>query len=529
VDWLTTILILLPLGGALVLWALPLPRFWVGSLALLVSLVEVGFWITAVGEFDFGRTGLQLEQQTSWSTDLDFSYHVGLYGFSLWLVGLTVVVMAASIGYAFWSGRERPRAYYGLMLFLTGAIVAVFTAQDLLLFYIAFEAMLIPLYVLVGVWGGAGRLRATVTFVIYTMAGSLLMLAAVIALGLSQGTFDLVEAGTSSNEWIFLGFVVAFCVKAPLFPFHGWLPDAYRESSPEVAGVLSGVVSKAAAYGFLRIAIAEFPEPAQDFQVPILVLATAGLVYGSIVAFRAPDVRGVVAYSSLAQMGLVTIGLFAFNDAGFDGAVLQMVNHGLISATLFLLAGGVERRAGTGEFARLGGMARGRPLLATVLMTTGVIALAVPGSSAFAGEFLILTGIYPEGWVWAVIGAGAIVLAAMYVLRMISAILHDHPGSSVTEEALDLRPGEVGVLVPLVACLLVLSAWPAAITDRSFPDGGAAQAVETQFGSASGWTNYAPLGAGASTPSARPVGSDGSRAKPVILESGIASDALAEP
>jgi NADH-quinone oxidoreductase subunit M len=495
-DWLTTLLILLPLGGALVLWTLPLPRFWIGSLALLISLVEVGFWITAVGEFDFGRAGLQLEQQTSWSTDLEFSYHVGMYGFSLWLVGLTVVVMAASIGYAYWAGRERPQAYYGLMLFLTGAIVAVFTAQDLLLFYVAFEAMLIPLYVLVGVWGGAGRLRATLTFVIYTMAGSLLMLAAVIAVGLSQGTFDLVEAGTSSNEWIFLGFVVAFCVKAPLFPFHGWLPDAYRESSPEVAGVLSGVVSKAAAYGFLRIAIAKFPEPAEDFQVPILVLATAGLVYGSLVAFRAPDVRGVVAYSSLAQMGLITIGLFAFNDAGFDGAVLQMVNHGLISATLFLLAGGIERRAETGEFARLGGMAHGRPVLATVLMTTGVIALAVPGSTAFAGEFLILTGIYPEGWVWAAIGAGAIVLAAMYVLRMISALLHERPGSSVTDDALDLRPGEVGVLVPLVACLLVLSAWPAAITDRSFPDEGGAQSVETQFGSASGssgWTNYAPV------------------------------------
>jgi NADH-quinone oxidoreductase subunit M len=493
VDSLTTTLIFLPVGGALLLWLVPLPRFWTGSLALLISLVEVGFWITAVGEFDFERAGLQLEQQQSWSSDLNFSYHVGLYGFSLWLVGLTVVVMAASIGYAFWAGRERPRAYYGLMLLLTGAVVAVFTAQDLLLFYVAFEAMLIPLYVLVGVWGGAGRLGATVKFVIYTMAGSLLMLAAVIALGLSQGTFDLVEAGTSSSEWIFLGFVVAFCVKAPLFPLHGWLPDAYREASPEVAAILSGVVSKAAAYGFLRIAIAKFPEPAQDFQVPILVLATAGLVYGSLVAFRAPDVRGVVAYSSLAQMGLITIGLFAFNDAGFDGAVLQMVNHGLISATLFLLAGGIERRAGTGDFARLGGIARGRPVLATLLMTTGVIALAVPGSSAFAGEFLILAGIYPEGWVWAVIGAGAIVVAAMYVLRLISAVLHERPGSSVTEDALDLRPGELGVLVPLVACLLALSAWPAGITDHSFPDEDAARTVETQFDSASGWTNYAPL------------------------------------
>jgi NADH-quinone oxidoreductase subunit M len=481
VHWLTTILIFLPVGGALVLWILPLPRFWVGSFALLVALVEVGFWITAIGQFDFGRAGLQLDQQHTWSTDLDFSYHVGLYGFSLWLVGLTVVVMAASIAYAFWARRDRPRAYYGLMLFLTGAVVAVFTAQDLLLFYVAFEAMLIPLYVLVGVWGGAGRLGATIKFVIYTMAGSLLMLAAVIALGLSQGTFDLVESGTSSSEWIFLGFAIAFCVKAPLFPLHGWLPDAYRESSPEVAGVLSGVVSKAAAYGFLRIAIAKFPEPVDDFQVPILVLAAASLVYGSLLAFRAPDVRGVIAYSSIAQMGLITIGLFAFNDAGFDGAVLQMVNHGLISATLFLLAGGIERRAGTGEFARLGGMAHGRPVLATLLMTTGIIALAVPGSSAFAGEFLILAGAYREGWVWAVIGASGIVLAAMYVLRMISAVLHEREGSSVSDAALDLRPAEISVLVPLVACLLVLSAWPAGITDNSFPGREAAESVQAQF------------------------------------------------
>jgi NADH-quinone oxidoreductase subunit M len=491
-GWLTTVLIFLPVGGALVLWIAPLPRFWVGSLALLLSLVEVGFWITAVGEFDFDA-GLQLEQKQSWSSDLDFSYHVGLYGFSLWLVGLTVVVMAASIGYAFWAGRERPRAYYGLMLFLTGAVVAVFSAQDLLFFYVAFEAMLIPLYVLVGVWGGAGRLGATVKFVIYTMAGSLLMLAAVIALGVSQGTFDLVEAGTSSSEWLFLGFAVAFCVKAPLFPFHGWLPDAYREASPEVAGVLSGVVSKAAAYGFLRIAIAKFPEPAQDFQVPILALATAGLIYGSVVAFRAPDVRGVVAYSSLAQMGLITIGLFSFNEAGFNGAVLQMVNHGLISATLFLLAGGIERRVGTGDFARLGGLAHGRPVLATILMTTGIIALAVPGSSAFAGEFLILAGIYREGWVWALVGAGAIVLAAMYMLRLISAVLHEREGSSVSDAALDLRAGEVGVLAPLVACLLVLSAWPAGITDHSFSEEGAAQTLESQLGGAEGWTTYGPL------------------------------------
>jgi NADH-quinone oxidoreductase subunit M len=464
-EWLTTILILLPLGAALVVWLLPLSDRGAGSLALLAALAEVGVWINALTRFDF-TDGLQFDQRRAWFGDLGVSYHVGLQDFSLWLVGMAVVVLAAAIAYAFWTGRERARAYFGLMLFLTGAVVGVFAAQDLLLFYVFFEAMLIPLYVLVGVWGGAGRLTATLKFVIYTMAGSLLMLVAIIAFGLTEGTFDLSSGATSDNPLIFLGFVAAFAVKAPLFPLHGWLPDAYRESSAEVAAVLSGVVSKAATYGFLVIAIPLFPEPARDLQPLLLALAAAGLVYGSLLAFRAPDVRGVIAYSSLAQMGLITIGLFALNDFGFEGAVLQMVNHGLISGVLFLLAGVIERRAATGDFARLGGMARGRPALATLLMTAGIIALAVPGSTAFAGEFLILAGVFDEGWGWAVVGAVAIVLAAMYMLRLISAVLHGHIGSSVPDEALDLRPAELAVIVPLVGCLIALSVWPAAVTDH---------------------------------------------------------------
>jgi NADH-quinone oxidoreductase subunit M len=464
-EWLTTILILLPLGAALVVWLLPLSDRGAGSLALLAALAEVGVWINALTRFDF-TNGLQFDQRRAWFGDLGVSYHVGLQDFSLWLVGMAVVVLAAAIAYAFWTGRERARAYFGLMLFLTGAVVGVFAAQDLLLFYVFFEAMLIPLYVLVGVWGGAGRLTATLKFVIYTMAGSLLMLVAIIAFGLTEGTFDLSSGVTSDNPLIFLGFAAAFAVKAPLFPLHGWLPDAYRESSAEVAAVLSGVVSKAATYGFLVIAIPLFPEPARDLQPLLLSLAAAGLVYGSLVAFRAPDVRGVIAYSSLAQMGLITIGLFALNDFGFEGAVLQMVNHGLISGVLFLLAGVIERRAATGDFARLGGMARGRPALATLLMTAGIIALAVPGSTAFAGEFLILAGVFDEGWGWAVVGAVAIVLAAMYMLRLISAVLHGHIGSSVPDEALDLRPAELAVIVPLVGCLIALSVWPAAVTDH---------------------------------------------------------------
>jgi NADH-quinone oxidoreductase subunit M len=477
----TTLLICLPLAAALIVWVLPMNPVSAGSLALLAALAEIGVWIQMLVRYDFTKGGLQFSEQHTWIKDLGVSYHVGVYGFSIWLVGLTVVVMAAAIAYAFWAGRERTRAYMGLMLFLTGAIVGVFVAQDLLLFYAFFEAMLIPLYILVGVWGGPGRLGATLKFVLYTMAGSLLMLAAIVVYGLSKGTFDLVAIGPSSSDWIFLGFVAAFAIKAPLFPLHGWLPDAYRESSPEVAGVLSGVVSKAAAYGFLRIAVTKFPQPTHDFRAPILALAAVGLIYGSLLAFRAPDLRGVVAYSSLAQMGLITMGIFAVNDLGLDGSVLQMVNHGLISATLFLVVGMVERRTLTGELGRLGGMARGRPALATVLLTAGVIALAVPLSSAFAGEFLILAGVFQRGWGWSVAGAVAIVLAAMYVLRLVSAVLHRDVGPAVSDSALDLRPAELGVTVPLLACLLALSIWPAAITQHSFHNDRGADDVLTQF------------------------------------------------
>lgn len=481
ISSVTSLLIWLPIGAALVVWVLPLSRYATGSLAVLVSLVEVGLWIEQAARFDFDAGGLQFSQRASWFSDLHVSYHVGEYGFSLWLVGLTVVAMAASVGYGFWVGRERPRAYFGLQLFLTGATVGVFVAQDLLLFYAFFEAMLIPLYVLVGVWGGAGRLGATIKLLIYTMAGSLFMLAAIVVYGLKEGTFDLVDGPTSASRWLFLGFMLAFLVKAPLFPFHGWLPDAYREAPAEVTAVLSGVIAKAGTYGMLRIAIPTFPEPTSYYRTTVLALAAATLVYGSVLAFRSPDFRGVVAYSSLAQSGLIALGLFSGTGLGYDGAVLQMVAHGLISASLFLIAGAVERRTATGELRLLGGMARGRPALATLLVTVGIIALAVPGSASFAGEFLILAGAYQRAWWWASIGAGAIVLAAMYMLRLISAVLHEARGPAVADEAMDVRPGELALVVPLVACLLALSAWPAGISHHSFAGDAPSGVVQGQF------------------------------------------------
>ena len=475
---MTTALIVLPLAAALLVWLLPLPGRAAGVLGLLALLAEAVLWVLVLSDFEFSQT-IQHEDRYEWFSDLGVSYDVGFFGFSLFLTGLAIVVSIVAVAYAIHAGGERGRGYHGLLLFLTGAIVGVFTAQDLLLFYVFFEAMLIPLYVLIGVWGGPRRGRATATFVIYTMAGSLLMLAAIIVFGLSEGTFSLLDSGTSSNDWVFFGFLVAFAVKAPIFPFHGWLVDAYRESPPEVAAILSGVVSKAAVYGLLRIVLPKFPEPAQDYQWLVLTLAAIGLVYGSLLAFRAPDIRAVTAYSSMAQMSLITIGLFSFNELGINGAILQSVAHGLVSATLFLLAGMVELRTGTSAFAVLGGMARGRPLLATLLMTTGIIALAVPGAATFAGEFLILAGIYGVGWGWAAVGVAAIVLAAMYMLRLISAVLHGARGPDVREDAPDVRRSELAVLVPLVALLLFLSAWPASISERAFPDVGAAQTEAT--------------------------------------------------
>jgi NADH-quinone oxidoreductase subunit M len=466
---LTTALILLPIAAALVVWALPLPAAWTSGLAFLVSLASIGLWIGSVRGFDFAAATPQYATDRTWFEDLGISYSVGMYGFQYWLVGLTLVVGAAAIGYGATVERDRPRAYFGLMLFLTGSLVGMFTSQDLLLFYVFFEAMLIPLYVLVGVWGGAGRVRATITFVLYTMAGSLLMLASIVAFGISQGTFSLADAGTSDNDLVFLGFLVAFAVKAPLFPFHGWLRTAYTEAPPEVSAVLSGVVSKAVVFGLVWIVLPHFPGPVADWRTLVLVVASVTLVYGSVVAFRQPDARGVIAYSSMGQMGLIVLGVFAFTDLGLDGAVLHSVSHGLVSAALFLLAGMIEQRTGTGVLAELGGLANGRPLLATLVLMAGMFTLAVPGSTNFAGEFAILSGVFTHGWGYAAVGAVAIVLAAMYALRLISALLHERAGSAVRGDVADLGETELYLVVPLVALLFALSFWPAGITERAFP------------------------------------------------------------
>ena len=406
-----------------------MPREWVGSLATLVSLVEVGFWIVAVKQFDFASGALQLDQPHSWFRDSASATTSGQFGFSLWLVGLTVVCGAAACGYAWWAGRERPRAYFGLLLFLTGSVVGVFSAQDLLLFYAFFEAMLIPLYVLIGVWGGAGRLGATIKFVVYTVAGSLLMLAAIIVYGLQQGTFDLTQMGTSTNDWLFLGFAIAFAVKAPLWPFHGWLPDAYRESPPEVVGPalgrdLEGRRVRLPADRDREVPRADARLPRADPRArrdrPRLRLAAR------LPCARRPRRRRLLVARA---DGADHVRHLRLQRASASTApCCRWSTTGCSRCRCSCSPAMVERRTATGELSLLGGMARGRPALATVLMTVGVMALAVPLSSNFAGEFLILAGVFQQGWGGRSIGAVAIVLAAMYMLRLISAVLHRDVG-----------------------------------------------------------------------------------------------------
>ena len=465
---MTDLLIFLPLAAAVAIAVVPLDKRSTAAFGMLAALAEVVVAAVVLVRFNVGG-GMQFITDRSWISDFGLGtpvrYHVGIDGLSLFMVGLTAVGVAAALAAGLLAGRDRLRAYVALMLLLESALMLLFTAQDLVLFYVGWETMMIPLYVLMGVWGGAGRRFATYQFVIYTFVGSLLMLVAIATLGIRYGTFE-VDQIHSGSVWLFLAFAAAFCIKAPLFPLHGWLPAAYRESSIEVTALLSGVVSKAGVYGLLRFCLPMFPGPAYHWRWLFLGLALAGLVYGSLLAFRQADARGVVAYSSLGQMNLIIIGIFALNSNGYTGAVFQMVNHGLVSLAAFLLIGLVEARVGSDLFRYLGGLANGRPIASTVFLMAALFTLAVPGSSVFVSELYILIGAFQRN-AW--LGSGAaigIVLAAMYMLRWYAAIAQQSDGEKVTQGLPDLRPRELAIAVPLFALLLAMTVWPHGVMER---------------------------------------------------------------
>jgi NADH-quinone oxidoreductase subunit M len=473
----TLALLLLPAAAALVIGFLPLRGRALGAVTLVAALAEVVVSAVAIARFDVGG-GTQFVTDRLWISDLiggaDVRFHIAMDGLSLFMVALTAVGIASAVWTAIAAGRDRIRVYLALLFLLEGSLVTLFTARDLLLFYAGWEIMMIALFVLMGVWGGAGRRAATLQFIIYSLIGSLLMLVAIAALAVKGGSFDLatLSAQGRNSVWMFGAFAAAFCIKAPMFPLHGWLPAAYRESTPEVTALLSGVVSKAGAYGLIRFAVPLFPATAYDWRWLFLGLGLAGLIYASLVAFRQPDARGVIAYSSVGQMNLIVIGIFSlgvggtFSDTGLRGAEFQMVNHGLVSIAAFLLIGLLELRTGTDALRSLGGLANRRPVLSTVFLIAALFALAVPGSSVFVSELFILIGAFAEQPLLGSAAALGIVLAAMYMLRWYSAIAHGHEDDTVLESTPDLRPAELAVAVPLILLLLAASAWPFGVMER---------------------------------------------------------------
>jgi NADH-quinone oxidoreductase subunit M len=483
----TVTMILLPLIAALVVGFAPLPRAAGEGLALLAGLVELVLAAVAVIGFDIGG-GSQFVTDQLWINnfvgDADVRFHVAMDGLSLFMAALTAVGVLSAMWAAVHAHRDRPRAYLGLLLLLQAALMLLFTARDLVLFYVGWEVMMIALFVLMGVWGSSRRRFATLQFVIYSLIGSLLMLVAIATLGVQGGSFDLATLAGQHRDsvWLFLAFCAAFCIKAPMFPLHGWLPAAYRESTPEVTALLSGVVSKAGAYGLIRFAVPLFPATAHSWKWLFLGLGLAGLLYASIVAFRQPDARGVIAYSSLGQMNLIVIGIFALNNNGYTGAVFQMVNHGVVSLAAFLVIGLVEMRTGSDAFRSLGGLANRRPVLSTVLLIAALFALAVPGSSVFVSEIYILIGAFQQQALLGVAAACAIVLAAMYMLRWYSALAHEGDGELVNEQTADLRPAELVLAVPLIVILLAMSAWPFGVMERIAPPGQSAALISSDQG-----------------------------------------------
>jgi NADH-quinone oxidoreductase subunit M len=457
-------------------WSVP------GVVALLGTLGALGLAIAYIADYN-GAGGLQHVTDVVWISELGIHYKLAITGLNVFLVGLTTLLFAAAtLAANLRSGSrppDRPRLFYFQFMLAESAVLGAFLAQDLALFVAFFDLMLIPFYFLIGGWGREpGRVRATIKLVIYTLVGSLLMLAGAVATGVlaaQQGgghiTFVLsslqaMPLSTSSQEWIFLFFAAAFLVKMPAFPLHGWMPDGYRAMPTEVLMVFSGVLSKVGAYGFLAIVLPLFPRAAAHFQTLMLLIGLASILYGSAQAFSQTNACLIAGYSSMAQLGFITIGIFSLNPQGAQGALLQMVNHGLVVAPIFFIIALLAQRAGGSEDIReMGGIAFRAPVLATLFLVVALATLAMPGSSNFVGEFLILLGVFKAKLVIAIIAFSGVIMASVYALRLFIRSMHNRVGESVTSREISLLDG--AVLAPLVAAILFLAFYPQFALHRS--------------------------------------------------------------
>jgi NADH-quinone oxidoreductase subunit M len=450
-----------------------------GGIALAGSLAALGLAIAYIADFHTAGAALQNVTDVTWIGELGIHYKLGLSGLNVLLVGLTTLLFAAATLAANLRTWERPRLFYFHFMLAESAVLGAFLAQDLALFVAFFDLMLVPFYFLIGGWGREpGRVRATIKLVIYTLVGSLLMLAGAIATGVLAAqhggghiTFVLsalqaMPLGRGTQEWIFLLFAAAFLVKMPLFPLHGWLPDGYRAMPTEVLMVFSGVLAKVGAYGFLAIALPLYPQAAVHFQTLFLLIALASILYGSLMAFTQTDARLIGGYSSVAQLGFITLGIFSLTSQGAQGALLQMVNHGLVVAPLFFIIALLAQRSGGSEDVReMGGIAFRAPVLASLFLIVALATLAMPGSTNFVGEFLILLGTFKAKLAIAAIAFTGVVMASVYALRLFIRAMHNRVGRAV--RSYEISPSDGAVLVPLLAVIVFLSVYPQLALRRS--------------------------------------------------------------
>ena len=472
-----SIVIFAPL--ALALLGAFLPRAWTRALAVGGTLIPLAYAIVMVADFEKGG-GLQYVTDQSWISELGIRYSLGVDGLNLFLILLTALLWTVATVAAALREWDRARLFFFHMALGETAVLGAFCAQDLALFIVFFDLMLVPFYFLIGGWGeGRRRVAATTKFVIFTLVGSLLMLAAAVALAvlstphggeLSFALDDLQQRTLSegSQDWIFLLFALAFLVKAPAFPVHGWMPDTYRATPIPVLVLLSGVLSKVGVYGFLRIVLPTMPDGAGQFQTLMIAVAVVSILYGSVLAFTQDSARLVLGYSSIAQLGFVVLGIFALDieGKGAQGALFQMVNHGLVVAPAFLIVGVLAARAGgTDSLRAMGGMALRAPVLAALFLIVTFALLAMPGSANFAGELLILFGAFEDQFAWGVVASLGVALAAVYAIRMFIRAMHNPAGPEA--ESRDFTRGELATVAPLVLVIVALGVYPNFVVDRT--------------------------------------------------------------
>ncbi len=475
-DHILTWVTFVPLIGSLLLWTVVRGDQQARILALVVALADFVLSLHLWFRFDAGRGDDQFVERVAWLWNGQVSYHFGCDGISLVLAVLTTFLGPLVLLSTWKAVTDRVRDYMAFLLMLQAAMLGTFFARDMLLFYVFWEAMLIPMYFIIGIWGGQRRIYAAVKFFIYTMVGSVFMLVGILYLYFQAGSMDLtdflnVHLGRTEQLWLFAAFFLAFAIKVPVFPLHTWLPDAHVEAPTAGSVVLAGVLLKMGTYGMLRFAMPLFPEGVAYFAPAISVLAVIGIIYGALVALVQPDVKKLVAYSSVSHLGFVVLGLFSLTRPGIAGGIFQMLAHGLSTGALFLLVGVVYERRHTREISEFGGLAHGMPVYATFFMITTLASVGLPGLAGFVGEFMILFGTFSSATLanarlMAVLASTGVVLGAFYMLWMYQRVFFGKLDNEKNRDLPDLTVREMVVLVPLIVFMFVLGVRPGLVLEK---------------------------------------------------------------